>query len=240
MMTGDVRRANRGRGGTANAEDLKSSVREDLQVRILPPLPFPQARPPAGPRAARFAAYSYLLGMYLGDGYICRTRRTYRLHVSLHRRQERVIQRVTEAIAALRPGHPVGYRRRGAVVIVNAYWNAWPVFFPQHGASRKHLRPIVLESWQRSIVDQHPAEFFRGCIESDGCRHRRIVAGRNYPAYSFTNHSEDILRLFVWACGLIGVRARRPNRVTVSVARRAAVARLDTIAGYAGASGVHL
>ena len=239
MISSDARRGNRGRGGTANAEDLKSSVREDLQVRILPPLPSLQTQPPAGLGAAQFAAYSYLLGMYLGDGYICRARRTYRLHVSLHQRQERIIQRVTEVIAALRPRHPVGYRRRGAVVIVNAYANAWPILFPQHGAGRKHLRPIVLEPWQRRIVEQHPAEFFRGCIESDGCRHRRIVAGRNYPAYSFTNHSEDILRLFAWACGLIGVRARRSNRVIVSVARRADVARLDSILGYDGVEDVH-
>ncbi len=134
---------------------------------------------------------------------------------------------MTRAIAALRPGHPVGLRRRGSVAIVNAYANAWPQLFPQHGAGRKHLRPIILEPWQQSIVEQYPAEFVRGCIDSDGCRHRRIVAGRNYPAYSFSNHSPDILGLFLWACGLIGLRPRRANRVTVSVARRADVAALD-------------
>ncbi len=89
----------------------------------------------------------------------------------------------------------------------------------------------MLEPWQRSIVEQHPVDFLRGCIESDGCRHRRIVAGRNYPAYSFANHSADILGLFVWACGLIGLRPRRGNRVTVSVARRADVATLDRLFG---------
>jgi hypothetical protein len=80
-------------------------------------------------------------------------------------------------------------------------------------------------------VEQHPTEFLRGCIEADGCRHRRIVAGRNYPAYSFTNHSTDILELFVWACGMAGLRPRRANRVTVSLARRADVATLDELLG---------
>ena len=145
--------------------------------------------------------------------------------------EEPVIRRVAEAITVLRPGRPVGVRRRGVVAIVNAYSNAWPVLFPQHGAGRKHLRPMVLEPWQWSIVKQHPAEFVRGCIESDGCRHRRLVAGRNYPAYSFTNHSEDILLLFMWACGLIDLRPRRANRVTVSIARRADVATLDRLLG---------
>ena len=48
----------------AAAEDLKSSVREDVQVRILPPLPSPPFQIPAGLRSDQFAAYSYLLGMY--------------------------------------------------------------------------------------------------------------------------------------------------------------------------------
>jgi hypothetical protein len=173
--------------------------------------------------------YSYLLGMYLGDGYISHTRRTYRFQVSLHKRQEGIIARVARAIAVLRPGYPVGFRRRGAVTIVNAYWNAWPMLFPEHGAGRKNRRPIVLEPWQQRIVEQHPVDFLRGCIESDGCRHRRVVAGRNYPAYSFQNHSTDILELFIWVSGLVGLRPRRSNRATVSLARRADVATLDSL-----------
>jgi len=39
-------------------------------------------------------------------------------------------------IAILRPGRPVGFRQRGSVTIVNAYANAWPILFPQHGAGR--------------------------------------------------------------------------------------------------------
>ena len=141
-------------------EGLKPFVRKDLQVRILPPLP-----------PAQFAAYSYL-------------------EVSLHERQTRVIERVTRAITELRPGRPVGLRRRGPVAVVNAYSNAW-----------------------RHIVEQHPVQFLQGCIESDGCRHRRVVAGRNYPAYAFTNHPPDILQLFVWACGLVGSGCGRAERI---------------------------
>jgi hypothetical protein len=148
--------------------------------------------------------------MYLGDGYISRLRRTYRLEVSLHQRQKAGIERVAGAIAALRPGRPGGFRLRGSVTIVNACSNAWPILFPQHGRGRKHERPFVLEPWQRAIVEEHPAEFLRGCLESDGCTHRRVVAGRNYPAYSFTNHSPDILELFVWACRLAGLRPSPP------------------------------
>jgi len=115
-----------------------------------------------------------------------------------------VVERVARAITTLRPGRPVGFRHRGSVTIVNSYANAWPILFPQHGVGRKHRRPIVLEPWQRRVVELHQIEFLRGCIESDGCRHRRIVTGHNYPAYSFTNHSADILELFVWHAGWSG------------------------------------
>jgi hypothetical protein len=104
--------------------------------------------------------------------------------------------------------------------------------FPQHGRGRKHTRRIVLESWQREIIDWYPEDFLRGCIESDGSRHRRIVNGKNYPAYSFCNKSEDILALFTQACDLVGVRWRRANAMVISIARRPDVARLDAMFGY--------
>jgi hypothetical protein len=171
--------------------------------------------------------------LYLGDGYINRSPRTYRLHVYLHRDDDIVIAKAARAIRKLRPGHPVGFRRKGAMVIVNAYFNDWPRLFPQHAPGRKHERLIVLDGWQRDIVERHPAEFARGCIDSDGCRHRRFVAGRDYPAYSFANASEDILRIFTWACDVLGVRWRRANRQNISIARRADVARLDRLFGWA-------
>lgn len=119
------------------------------------------------------------------------------------------------------------------MVIVNAYFNGWPRLFPQHGPGPKHGRSIVLEGWQRSIVARYTAEFVRGCIDSDGCRHRRIVAGRDYPAYSFANTSEDILGIFTSACDVLGIGWRRANRGTISIARRADVARLDRLFQWA-------
>jgi len=112
---------------------------------------------------AHRASYSYLLGMYLGDGYISRTPRTYRLEVSLHRNQERVVARVAGAIAMLRPSRPVGLRRRSSVTIVNAYANAWPVLFPQHGVGRKHpsVRSSSSPGSGASWSNIHPS-FFEG------------------------------------------------------------------------------
>jgi hypothetical protein len=115
---------------------------------------------------------------------------------------------------------------------VSTYFTAWPWLFPQHGPGRKHTRRIALEPWQQDVVSWYPDEFVRGCIESDGCRHRRIVNGKNYPAYNFCNRSEDILGLFTAACDILGLTWRRANWITISIARRPDVARLDAMLGY--------
>jgi hypothetical protein len=74
---------------------------------------------------------------------------------------------------------------------------------PQHGPGRKHERPIVLEEWQRAIVERCPGDFLRGLFHSDGSRTRnwatRMVAGKkkryDYPRWEFVNRSDDILDL---------------------------------------------
>lgn len=203
-----------------------------MQVRILPPLPTPPTHPQLA--ATQLRPYAYLLGIYLGDGHITREPRTYRLHVYMNARDTVVIGQVAEAMRRVLPQNRVGFRRRPSVIVVNAYSKQWPRLFPQHGPGRKHLRPIVLHAWQTEIIDRYPEDFVRGCLDSDGCRHRRIVGGRNYPAYSFCNSSEDILRLFTAACDRMGLGWSRANRDTISIARRPDVARLDAVTGYSG------
>jgi hypothetical protein len=172
--------------------------------------------------------------MYLGDGHISEMPRTFRLRVFLNRRQHDVIARVKQAIEALLPDNRVGEieRRSSAVTEVGCYSTLWPTMIPQHGPGRKHHRSIRLTSWQEAIVREHPVEFLRGCLESDGCRHRRIVNGRDYPAYAFTNHSRDILSLVKWVCELVGVGCRRTSQWNLSIARRCDVARLDRLFGW--------
>lgn len=174
-------------------------------------------------------AYVYLLGLYLGDGCISRMARTYLMRIFLNECQPDVIAEAAQALSQLVPQRRVGFDRRGRCVIVRTYWGGWPSMLPQHGRGRKHLRRIALEPWQETLVARHPDQFVRGCIHSDGCRHRRIVRGKDYPAYAFSNRSRDILDLFAWACRLLGVRHTRPSRIAISIARRPDVARLDAI-----------
>src|SRR2546427_1591504 len=163
------------------------------------------------------------------DGCISRMPRTYVLRIFLNERQPHVIGETARAISQLVPMRRVGLSRIGRCVIVRTYWGGWPSMLPQHGPGRKHLRRIALEPWQEKLVAAFPEQFVRGCIHSDGCRHRRIVSGKNYPAYSFSNRSSDILGLFAWTCRLLGIRCSRSSQVEISIARRPDVARLDMI-----------
>ena len=174
------------------------------------------------------SAYAYLLGLYLSDGYIEPHPRTSRLTIYLNRNRPDIIRSCAAAMFVVLPERRVGLVKHGGnCIYVSSYSRAWLRLFPQHGPGPKHTRAIILEAWQRALVRLHPISFVRGCIESDGCRHRRIVNGKDYSAYSFDNRSEDILMLFTWACGLVDVRGRRAKASTISIARRADVAKLD-------------
>jgi hypothetical protein len=102
---------------------------------------------------------------------------------------------------------------------------------PQHGAGRKHKRPIVVADWQQPIVDEHPDQLVRGLLHSDGWRgtNRVVVSGKayEYGRYQFSNRSDDLHRLLADALDSLGVRWRRTNAITTSVARRDDVAKLD-------------
>ena len=132
------------------------------------------------------------------------------------------------------PKAPTLLQRVGCIE-VSCYWKHWICVFPQHGAGVKHARSIQLRDWQRSIVEDHPDRFLRGLIHSDGWRGTNNVKVRgksySYPRYQFTNYSQDIRKLFCWACDLYGVDWKQMRWNTISVARAEAVAKLDRVIG---------
>ena len=180
-------------------------------------------------------AYSYLLGIYLGDGYISKEPRTYRLRIYQDQRYPELINLARSSIARVLDGDlaRVGLVRCVGCVAVSAHWNHWPCLFPQHGPGMKHKRPIVLVDWQLAIVEAYPRQLLRGLIHSDGCRVINRVWGDRYryPRYLFTNTSRDILQIFRDACDAIGVEHRDVKPNTISVARRNSVASLDAFIG---------
>lgn len=187
------------------------------------------------PRALPRVHYAYLLGLYLGDGYICRSGRTYRLRIFMDSRYPGIIEEARLAVAAvLAPNRASIQRFRDKnMVEIHGHSSSLPLVFPQHGAGPKHKRSIRLEDWQEDIVAEHPGLFIRGLIQSDGCRvTNRVWRGRYaYPRYFFSQVSTDIMELFCRTCRRLGVEYRFNGPRSVSIARRSSVALLDQLVG---------
>ena len=184
--------------------------------------------------------YSYLLGMYLGDGCISAMKKgVYSLRISCDVKYPGLIAEVSHAIRAVKPGANVHLVRAPGCVHVSCFWKHWPCVFPQHGAGRKHERRIALVEWQQHVVEEHDGLLLRGLFHSDGCRiHNwtvRTVAGRpkryEYPRYCFSNESTDIQQICTDALDRLGIRWTRPRSNLISVARKASVALLDQHVG---------
>jgi hypothetical protein len=182
-------------------------------------------------------AYTYLLGLYLGDGSIARHPRAFRLTISLDRAYPGIVAECGRAMRRVMPGSKVGvlHRAHEETDEVNAYSTAWPCLFPQHGPGKKHLRKIELNAWQWQLIESDPRPLLRGLIHSDGCRSVNTIKHPKktyvYPRYQFSNVSEDIKQIFCRSCDLLGIEWRVMNAKTISVARRKSVAFLDAFVG---------
>lgn len=190
------------------------------------------------------AGYCYLLGQYLGDGYLSNTGgpSSWRLGISCDSRYPGIIEEVSDAIGCCDPrSHICRNAVKGAnLIVVLASSPLWPLAFPQHGRGRKHLRPIVLEPRQLEITHRHPQALLRGLIHSDGCRSlnrfrtklpSERVAEYEYPRYFFSNLSADIRRIFCHHCDLLGIRWTQSNPRNISIADRRSVTLLDEFIG---------
>jgi len=142
-------------------------------------------------------AYSYLLGLYLGDGTIStHPREVYRLRVFLDRKYPIIVGECEAAMAIVMPASRVG-RFRSKQYRVDEH-------------PGRFLRALIHSDGSRSInTIRHPKKTYR------------------YPRYEFSNRSDDIRALFCEYCDKVGVDWRRMNRWTISVARRESVALMD-------------
>ncbi|CBG73882.1 MULTISPECIES: helix-turn-helix domain-containing protein [Streptomyces] len=191
------------------------------------------------------SAYSYLLGLYLGDGHIVQNRamRVPSLSISCTEAHPGLMDECEQAMRAVFPANSVCRVRRKGCRELKLTSMHLQCLFPQHGPGKKHERRIVLEPWQQTIVDAHPWDFIRGLIHSDGCRitnwTTRHVGGERkryeYPRYFFTNKSDDIRQLYTDTLDKLGIEwthcTRDGNPYNISVAKKASVALLDTHVG---------
>lgn len=151
--------------------------------------------------------YAYLLGLYLGDGYIGTHPRSHSLVIALDARYEALIRECVEAVATFAPLEPAIHRPKGTNGLrVVSYASAWPKYFPQHGPGYKHSRKIQLVDWQQAIVSE-------------------------YPRYFFTNYSADIRAIFTDTCDQLGILWSQSNWRNISISHRDSVASLDSFVG---------
>lgn len=186
--------------------------------------------PPPGP-------YAYLLGLYLGDGFIARGPRASCLRIFFDARYPGIIGECVRAIRAVRPENRVSVARRVPTrcVVVQCWSTHWTRLFPQHGDGPKHTRRIELADWQYDITRPHAELLIRGMLHSDGCRFLNTVRhgsrSYSYPRYNFTNRSEHIKGILCEHLDLLGIAWRRASDRNISIARREAVAALDAFVG---------
>ena len=163
----------------------------------------------------------------MGDGNISQLARTQSLRISLDARYPAIVDDTEALLHRCFPNNRVGRVdfRDGGVIVVNVYCGHLACLFPQHGPGKKHERRILLEDWQRSIVEAEPWPFLRGCIRSDGCVFVNRTGRYEYLSYGFTNYSADILDLVESTCRAQGLSPRRYARA-IRLNRRGDVARL--------------
>ncbi|MFE6827516.1 helix-turn-helix domain-containing protein [Streptomyces sp. NPDC057690] len=203
--------------------------------------PLPRMAAPFPDPPSDRVTYSYLLGLYLGDGCISPHPRGpgHYLRIACADAWPGLIDACEAALRAINPAHTAYRVQAVGYVSVVGYYPHWPHLFPQHGPGKKHERRIALEAWQQAIVHEHPWEFVRGLIHSDGCRitnwtEKTIDGVRKryeYPRYFFSNLSGDVIRLFTDTLDHVGVEWKMANPRNVSIAKRAAVALMDTHVG---------
>jgi hypothetical protein len=185
--------------------------------------------------------YSYLLGVYLGDGWVGPVGRASALRVVLDANYPDIIRECAGAIGAVSCARVTALiRSDGSCVVLQSSSADWPELFPQNGPGKKHERKIALVGWQRLITHHYSREFIRGLIHSDGsrCINRfsvKLPSGRvgryAYPRYFFTNYSADIRGIFCEHCDLLGIRWSQSNPRNISVSHRDSVAPLDSFVG---------
>ena len=140
------------------------------------------------PLALPQAAYTYLLGLYLGDGYLVAfPRAVYKLRITCADRYPDLIRQCEFAMTQILPNKVNRAARQGCCDVYSLSKH-WPCLFPQHGPGRKHERRIELAAWQQDLIDLDPRPLLRGLLHSDGCRVLNWVNGTPYPATTSATH----------------------------------------------------
>ena len=137
-----------------------------------------------------FKTYSYIFGLYLGDGCISKLPRTKTLSIALDIKYKNLNMDVINNFKLLFNDVKV-IKRKGNCINVRYSNCNLGILFPQDSSGLKCDRKINIEEWQSKILD--PIEFLRGLIMSDGSYYMR-KSNKKFE-YNFANCSIDIINM---------------------------------------------
>lgn len=210
----------------------RATVREwidrDFQTKFNVPKPGPEQYITLD----KYKQYVYILGAYLGDGYIATHPRTYAMRIATNSKDTSIYERQQRCLQHIFPNPVRILKRTGAnCVEVKMYGSYLPTVFPQHGIGEKHTRKISLADWQVNITRQYPEFLIAGLIDSDGSRyiHTDTQKKYQYPNYQFTNMSEDIKDIFCEHCDLAGIYYTRTEHKNVYMRKKDNVEFIDNL-----------
>jgi hypothetical protein len=164
-----------------------------------------RACPRCSGRPLDHRAYSYLFGLYLGDGHLAHHRRgVLRLTIACGDDWPGLI----DAAAAVMPTSSVGRRRQTGCTIVEIVAEF----------TKEFVRGLIHSDGSRST----------NRIRRPGRNGDRWY---EYPRYFFSTTSADVRGLFTDSLDRLGIEWKQANHRNISVAKREAVARLDEFVG---------
>jgi len=194
----------------------------------------------------RNSAYSFILGMYLGDGCIYKYLRTKQLTIALDKKYQKLNDYVINSMKTLFNKEPNIYDRsidngqkfKANCINVRYYSKHLGLIFPHEGAGAKHLREIKLTDWQTSIIS--PVDIVKGLIMSDGSYY--FCNTFKKFKYTFSNCSLDICNILMTYLGELGIvynfhkkKTLAPKGTTykyhVDVAKQSEVTKLHNLIG---------
>ena len=126
-------------------------------------------------------AYSFILGEYLGDGYIRNLPNTYRFDIYNDKKYENINKMIELKLSKIFPLNKVNRLHHAGCWIITVHNCSILNLFPQHGSNEKWQRKIELTEWQKEIIKKYPFEFLKGLFYSDGC----IFKDKKYGKYHY-------------------------------------------------------
>lgn len=173
--------------------------------------------------------YSFILGLYLGDGCITKNKMSYRLRIVQDEKYTNSIIEIEEKMNLFFEKKSSVTKQTGCT-IVSIFDKYLLHYFPQHGLGKKHERLIELSEFQLKYIDYQ--NLMRGLFISDGSYY---LANKKYERFNFTNKSLDIINIFRDCLNHFdishGFRVKPNGIYIVEIQRKSEVAKMKNLVG---------